>query len=105
MCGHLPKLVWKARRKTNPMPPIFCPTCDTLILDAPACPVCGWQRTLVLGDTGLALWHTELGRALPRTQAAAAIAADRYCLSTEDGAIVVLDLASGQVAWEQAPGA
>jgi len=34
------------------MPPIFCPTCDTLILDAPACPACGWQRPRAAVEAG-----------------------------------------------------
>jgi outer membrane protein assembly factor BamB/tetratricopeptide (TPR) repeat protein len=81
---------------------IFCPTCDTLLLDAPACPACGWRRPPELGDAGKQLWRAEPGRALPRAQGSAAIAGGRFCVAADDGTIVALDLASGQVAWERA---
>jgi outer membrane protein assembly factor BamB/tetratricopeptide (TPR) repeat protein len=84
------------------MPPIFCPTCDTLVLDQPACPTCGWRRPRAAVDAGKEIWRMELEHKLPRAQGSAAIAGGRYCVSAEDGAIVALDAETGQVVWEQA---
>lgn len=84
------------------MPSIFCPTCDTLILAAAACPACGWQRPLVAGAVGQRVWQAELGRALPKAQASAVLASGYLCLCAEDGAIAALHLASGETAWQQA---
>jgi len=83
------------------MQPIFCPTCDTLILDAPSCAACGWQRPYQAGDAGKMIWRAELGRALPKPRTSAVVAGGHYCLSSDDGTIIALDLSSGQVAWER----
>ncbi len=83
------------------MPTIFCPTCDTLILDAPSCVACGWQRPVEIGDAGKLIWRVELGRALPKPHASAIVAGGRLCLSADDGTIIGLDLQAGQVAWER----
>jgi len=83
------------------MPPIFCPTCDDLILDQPACTTCGWRRPFAASDAGKEIWRIELEHKLPRAQGSAAIAGRRYCVSAEDGTIVALDLATGEVAWAQ----
>lgn len=83
------------------MQPIFCPQCAELILDAPSCAACGWQRPYQEGDAGKQIWRAELGRALPKPRASAVVASGRYCLSAEDGTISALDLASGQLAWER----
>src|SRR5262245_59742268 len=80
---------------------IFCPQCAELILDQPNCAACGWQRPYQEGDAGKQIWRAELGRALPKPRASAVAAGGRYCLSAEDGTIVALDLATGQVAWER----
>src|SRR5690349_4558460 len=82
------------------MPTIFCPTCDTLILDAPGCPACGWRRPVEAGAEGAELWRAELGRALPK-QASAAIVGGRYCVATDDGALVALGVQTGKIEWEQ----
>jgi outer membrane protein assembly factor BamB/tetratricopeptide (TPR) repeat protein len=83
------------------MQPIFCPQCDSLILDQPACPACGWQRRLEIGDAGQEVWRAELGRALPKPQCSAVVGGGRYCLVAEDGTISALDLASGRLEWER----
>lgn len=72
------------------------------MLDAPACPACGWQRPAASGDAGKALWRAELGRALPRSQAAAVVAGEHFCVASEDGTLVALDVANSAVAWERA---
>jgi outer membrane protein assembly factor BamB len=47
------------------------------------------------------IWRAELGRALPKPRASAVVAGGHYCLSSDDGTIIALDLSSGQVAWER----
>ena len=79
------------------MYPIFCPQCNTLILDQPACPACGWKRPYQEGDAGKQIWRTELGRALPKPHCSAVVATGRYCLSPQDGTIAALDLEKGRV--------
>jgi hypothetical protein len=81
--------------------PIFCPDCRNLILDLSTCPACGWQRPLAPGDAGKLAWQGELGRRLGKPRCYPAVAAGRFCAPTEDGAVVALDLATGQVAWER----
>jgi len=83
------------------LPAIFCPSCDTLILDAAACPSCGWRRPIAAGDVGNETWRIELEHKLPRAQGSAAIASGHYCVSAEDGTIVALDMATGQAVWER----
>jgi outer membrane protein assembly factor BamB len=83
------------------MQPIFCPQCAELVLDAPSCAACGWQRPYQEGDAGKQVWRADLGRALPKPRASTVVAGGRYCLSAGDGTIVALDLQSGQVAWER----
>jgi len=83
------------------MPTIFCPQCNTLLLDAATCPACGWQRVGAASDAGKEIWRIELEHKLPRAQGSAAIAGGRYCVSAEDGTVVALDLVMGQVAWER----
>jgi outer membrane protein assembly factor BamB len=84
---------------------IFCPQCNTLVLDAAVCPNCGWQRPRAAGEVGHAMWQIELGRALPKPLAAATIAGERFCVATEEGAVIALDIATGQMAWERTIGA
>jgi outer membrane protein assembly factor BamB/tetratricopeptide (TPR) repeat protein len=80
---------------------IFCPQCHELILDQPACATCGWQRPRTPGDAGVPAWQSELGHRLNKPRCYPVIAAGRYCVATEDGAVVALDLATGQKAWER----
>lgn len=73
-----------------------------LILDAAECPACGWRRPPEAGAAGQPLWRAELGRALPKALASAAVVGGRLCLCAEDGTVVALELASGALAWQQA---
>src|SRR5262249_3482577 len=86
------------------MQPIFCPQCDTLILDAAVCPACGWQWPAEGGAAGAHIWQAELGHRLSKPRCYPAIAGDMYCLPTEDGMVVASDLHSGQPAWERSLG-
>lgn len=83
------------------MQPIFCPQCAELILDAPTCAACGWQRPYEEGDAGKLIWRAELSCTLPKPHASTVIAGGHLCLSAEDGTIIALDLAARQVAWER----
>jgi outer membrane protein assembly factor BamB/tetratricopeptide (TPR) repeat protein len=84
---------------------IFCPQCHDLILDQPACPTCGWQRSTAAGDAGALLWQGELGHRLGKPRCYPVIAAGRYCAPTQDGMVVALDLATGDKVWERTLGA
>ncbi|HEX9439710.1 MAG TPA: PQQ-binding-like beta-propeller repeat protein, partial [Roseiflexaceae bacterium] len=50
---------------------------------------------------GKLVWQGELGHRLAKPRCYPVIAAGRYCAPTEDGAVVALDLASGERAWER----
>jgi outer membrane protein assembly factor BamB len=80
---------------------IFCPQCHELILDQPACAACGWQRPRAPGDAGKLAWQSELGHRLSKPRCYPVVASGRYCVATEDGMVVALDLATGQKAWER----
>src|SRR5262245_34285875 len=82
------------------MPRIFCPQCNELILDQPTCPACGWRRPPALG-AGAEVWRVELGYRLSKPRCYPVVAAGRYCLGAEDGAVVALDIESGRTAWER----
>jgi WD40 repeat protein len=84
---------------------IFCPNCNDLILDQPTCPACGWRRPAEAEGAGQLAWCADLGTRLVKPHCYPAVAAGRYCLGSEDGVLLALDLASGQVAWEQPLGA
>lgn len=83
------------------IPVVFCPTCGELILAQPACPACGWRRPVEPEGAGQAAWCADLGTRLIKPHCYPIVAAGRYCLGTEDGLLLGIDLASGQVAWEQ----
>jgi outer membrane protein assembly factor BamB len=80
---------------------IFCPQCYDLILGQPACSACGWQRPRAAGDAGVLAWQAELGHRLAKPHCHPVVTGGRYCAPTEDGAVVALDLASGDRAWER----
>ena len=82
-------------------PTIFCPTCGDLVLDQPVCAACGWRRPSAAQDAGGLAWQGELGGRLRKPRCYPAIAAGRYCAPTEDGAVVALDLATGQKVWSR----
>ena len=83
------------------MSTLFCPQCHTLILDAAVCTICVWQRPRDAGDAGMQVWRAELGRTLPKPLCSAVGVGGRYCVSAEDGAIVALELETGEIAWER----
>jgi outer membrane protein assembly factor BamB/tetratricopeptide (TPR) repeat protein len=87
------------------MQAIFCPQCHDLILDLPACSACGWQRPLTSDDAGKLVWQGDLGHRLAKPRCYSVVAGGGYCATTEDGAVVALDLATGQKLWEHALGA
>ncbi|MGH2543525.1 MAG: PQQ-binding-like beta-propeller repeat protein [Ardenticatenaceae bacterium] len=79
---------------------IFCSQCDELILDADACPACGWKRPLALRGVGEEVWSVELQRRLVKPFSYPAVAGTRFCLMSEDGWVVALAVERGELAWE-----
>jgi len=81
---------------------IFCPKCGALVLDHDSCPdpACGWQRALPGGDVGAVVWMADLGVKLNKPHCYPVVAGDLYCLGTEDGVILALDVQSGEIRWE-----
>jgi hypothetical protein len=47
------------------LPAIFCPQCDTLVLDAILCPACHWRRPVAVGEVGKPIWAVALEVKLP----------------------------------------
>jgi len=83
---------------------IFCLECGELILDQATCPACGWRRPSADEGVGAEAWRVDLGRRLSKPHNYPVVARERYCLNTEDGALVALDLESGQTVWERSLG-
>ncbi len=83
------------------IPDIFCPKCNELILDQPTCPSCAWQRPVESEGTGDVIWHADLGTRLNKPHCYPVVVAGLYCLGTEDGTLLALDVQSGVVAWER----
>lgn len=83
---------------------IFCPNCDELILDQATCPACGWRRPVEGEGIGAEVWCADLGTRLNKPHCYPVVADGFYCLGTEDGTLLALDLGSGEVAWEQSLG-
>ena len=81
---------------------IFCPNCDALILDNPTCHTCGWQRVTLTGEVGTEVWTADLGTKLNKPHCYPVVAGNHYCLGTEDGTLIALDVQTGEIAWEQA---
>lgn len=44
----------------NPTAIIFCPRCQTLLLEEPDCPACSWQRPAAPDEPGGLLWEKEI---------------------------------------------
>ena len=85
-------------------PTIFCPTCGDLVLDEMVCATCGWRRPSAAEDAGGLVWQGELEGRLRKPRCYPAIAAGRYCAPTEEGAVVALDLATGERVWSRTLG-
>lgn len=82
---------------------IFCPECGALVLDRDSCPdpACDWRRrALPGGDVGAVVWMADLGVKLNKPHCYPVVAGDLYCLGTEDGVILALDVQSGEIQWE-----
>jgi len=73
------------------LPTIFCPECETLVLDAAGCPACDWRRPPAGGAVGRPAWAAALEAKLPRKGARPAVSGSRVHLPTEDGQLVTLD--------------
>lgn len=82
-----------------PMQTIFCSSCGELLLNAPACPACGWRRPSA--TVGSLLWRSETGVRLNRPCMPALIG-DVYALPAEAGTIIGIDVPSGKLMWEYA---
>lgn len=70
---------------------IFCPKCNTLILDAEQCHHCHWRRPVVLGDVGKPVWAVALEVKLPRQESHPIAVGDTVYFSTDNGQIIALD--------------
>ncbi len=80
---------------------IFCTQCDTLLLDAPKCPACGWRRPPP-AEVGTQVWQYNAGAKLGCTSLA--LAGDRLYFGDaghpgQPGSVHALDAASGEVVW------
>jgi outer membrane protein assembly factor BamB len=86
---------------------IFCPQCDTLVLDEVNCAICGWQRPLSGAAPGTVLWQTPLTGRLGEPYSLLATANALLFAGLETGqrstghtcALVALDLVTGQEVW------
>lgn len=81
---------------------IFCPKCETLILESPACRNCGWQRVALTDEVGTEVWTVDLGTKLNKPHCYPVVAGNYYCLGTEDGTLIALDAENGEIVWEHA---
>ncbi|MBN1954428.1 MAG: PQQ-binding-like beta-propeller repeat protein [Anaerolineae bacterium] len=86
---------------------IFCPQCGTLVLNQPNCPSpsCGWRRPVAAEGVGAELWRADLRTRLNKPHCYPVVGGGVYCLGTEDGMLLALDLGSGDVVWEKSLGA
>lgn len=82
------------------MTKIFCPNCDALILDDSTCHNCGWQRATLKEEVGSEIWTTDLGTKLNKPHCYPVVAGNQYCVGTEDGTLIALDVQTGEIAWE-----
>jgi outer membrane protein assembly factor BamB len=86
---------------------IFCPRCDTLVLDEASCANCGWQRPLSNAAPGTILWQTSLTGRLGEPYSLLAATNDLLFVGLEIGqrsgtrksALVALDVVTGQEQW------
>lgn len=81
---------------------IFCPNCGKLILDQPICPSCDWRRPVSDEGVGQAVWQADLGTRLNKPHCYPVVAQGRYCLGTEDGTLLALNVEDGAFEWEYA---
>ncbi len=81
---------------------IFCPNCDALILDRETCHQCGWQRATLKEEVGSEIWTADLGTKLNKPHCYPVVAGNQYCVGTEDGTLIALDVQTGEITWEQA---
>jgi outer membrane protein assembly factor BamB/tetratricopeptide (TPR) repeat protein len=80
---------------------IFCPECDTLLLDAPACTSCGWRRPPP-AEAGTRVWHYNAGAKLRCTSMV--FAGGRLFFGDagrtgHPGAVHAVDAANGEGLW------
>lgn len=76
---------------------IFCPQCNTLILDQPTCSHCGWKREPApVEAAGGVAWRQEAGAKLCTDPA---LAGDLLLFGTEDGIVHAWDVDSGEERW------
>jgi outer membrane protein assembly factor BamB len=80
---------------------IFCPQCDTLIVDAPACSSCAWRRPAP-AETGTQVWQYNPGAKLRCTSLT--LSGERLCFgdaghSGHPGAVHAVALATGEGLW------
>jgi len=73
------------------LPTIFCPKCETLILDAASCPDCDWRRPAAAGAVGQPAWAVALEAKLPRKGTRPTAAGGFVCIPTDDGQILAVD--------------
>ena len=73
------------------LPAIFCPKCDSLVLDANRCPNCDWRRLPVTEGAGKLVWAVALEVKLPRKESHPIAANGCVYLPTDNGQIVALD--------------
>lgn len=93
------------RGSQSPANVVFCPTCDTLILDAPVCPSCSWQRPPAQIAAGTLAWKVRLGTKLPRPRCRGVLVGGCYVLPDAVGGLHAIDAASGILAWRHQLGA
>lgn len=79
---------------------IFCPKCQSLVLDRPVCSVCGWKRPA--RGPGNIRWQVELPFRIYRSPCYIALAGPVLAVPTEEGRLIALERGTGRVAWEYA---
>ncbi|MBN1219384.1 MAG: PQQ-binding-like beta-propeller repeat protein [Anaerolineae bacterium] len=70
---------------------IFCPRCDTLILEADRCPTCHWHRPVVTSEVGKPIWAVALEVKLPRQESHPLAVDGMVYAPTENSQLVALD--------------
>lgn len=83
-----------------PLPVIFCPDCNSLILEAKECPACHWQRPVVMGRVGQPEWEIALEAQLPSKNSHPVAAHGCTYFATDSGQIIAVDIeAKGAIKW------
>lgn len=78
----------------------FCPNCGTALVNGSACPRCTW-RPAVSDAVGTVLWRAELGLRHGRALLVPAATAGVWCLPTEAGELLAVDVATGALLWRR----